>query len=69
MTTADAALISVPRAAPIIEAVVAFILADALLEKLGGDSIAEMKPRFEALRQARLEDLEMDNSKHTWWPE
>jgi len=59
----------VPRAVPIIEAVVAFTLADALLEKLGGDSIIEMKPRFEALRQARLKDLEMDNSKHTWWPE
>jgi hypothetical protein len=28
-----------------------------------------MKPRFEALRQAKLEDLEMDNSKHTWWLE
>ena len=54
---------------PIIEAVVAFILADALLEKLGGDSIDEMKPRFEALRQARLEDLEMNNSKNIWWPE
>jgi chorismate synthase len=59
----------VPRAVPIIEALVAFILADALLEKLGGDSIDEMKPRFKTLSQARLEDLEMDNSKHTWWPE
>lgn len=59
----------VPRAVPIIEGVVAFILADALLEKLGGDSLGEMKPRFDALRQARLEDLEMDNTNHTWWPE
>ena len=57
----------VPRAVPIIEGVIAFILADALLEKLGGDSLDEMKPRFNALRQARLEDLEMDGGKHVWW--
>lgn len=58
----------VPRAVPILESMVAFVLADALLEKLGGDSLAEMKPRFEALRQARLEDLPMDNMPHVWWP-
>lgn len=57
----------VPRAVPILEAMVAFVLADTLLEKLGGDSLAEMKPRFEALRQARLADLPMDNAPHTWW--
>ena len=39
----------------------AYVLADALLEKLGGDSLAEMRPRFDALRQARLEDLPMDD--------
>ena len=58
----------VPRAVPILEGVVAFILADALLEKLGGDSLDEMKARFETLRQAKLEDLKMENSKQTWWP-
>lgn len=57
----------VPRAVPILEAMVAFVLADALIEKLGGDSISEMRPRFEALRGARLEDLLMDNHPHTWW--
>lgn len=57
----------VPRAVPILEAMVAFVLADALLEKLGGDSLNEMRPRFEALRQARLEDLTMDNHPHVWW--
>jgi chorismate synthase len=40
---------------------VAITLAEALLEKLGGDSLAEMEPRFAALRQARLKDLLMDN--------
>jgi chorismate synthase len=57
----------VPRAVPILEAMVAFVLADALIEKLGGDSMNEMKPRFEALRKARLEDLQMDNSPHVFW--
>jgi len=57
----------VPRAVPILEAMVAFVLADALIEKLGGDSLVEMRPRFENLRQARLEDLPMDNRPHVWW--
>ena len=57
----------VPRAVPILEAMVAIVLADALIEKLGGDSIAEMKPRFDALRKARLEDLPMDNQPIVWW--
>ena len=48
-------------AAVVGEAMVAFTLADALLEKLGGDSLAEMQPRFAALRRARLEDLPMDD--------
>ncbi len=42
----------VPRAVPILEGMAAFVLADALLEKLGGDSLDEMRPRFEALRRA-----------------
>jgi hypothetical protein len=42
----------VPRAVPILEAMVAFVLADALIEKLGGDSMNEMKPRFESLAKS-----------------
>ena len=57
----------VPRAVPILEAMVAFVLADALIEKLGGDSMNEMKPRFETLRKASLEDLQMDNLPHVFW--
>ncbi len=57
----------VPRAVPILEAVVAFSLAEALIEKLGGDSLDEMLPRFESLRKARLDDLPMDGEAHTWW--
>jgi chorismate synthase len=57
----------VPRAVPILEAMVAFVLADALIEKLGGDSMNEMKPRFESLRKATLDDLPMDNTPHVFW--
>jgi chorismate synthase len=52
---------ALPRAVPIGEAMMAIVLADALIEKLGGDSLDEMRPRFESLRRARLEDLPMDN--------
>ncbi len=52
---------AVPRAAVVGEAVVAFTVTDALLEKLGGDSLEEIRPRFEALRQSRLGDLPMDD--------
>ncbi len=58
----------VPRAVVVLEAMLAFVLADALLEKLGGDSLAEMLPRFAALPQMRLPDLPMDAREHTWWP-
>lgn len=50
-----------PRAVPICEAMIALVIADALLEKLGGDSLDEMKPRFLSLRGNRLSDLPMDN--------
>jgi chorismate synthase len=52
---------AVPRAVVIGEAMVAYVLADALLEKLGGDSLAEQLPRFAALPRGRLEELPMDN--------
>jgi chorismate synthase len=52
---------ALPRAVPIGEAMMAIVIADALMEKLGGDSMEEMRPRFETLRQARLSDLPMDN--------
>jgi chorismate synthase len=51
---------AVPRAAVVGEAMVALTLTDALVAKLGGDSIDEMLPRFKALRRARLDELPMD---------
>ena len=59
----------VPRAVPILEAVLAHILADALLEKVGGDSMEEIGPRVAALRQATLDDLPMDAHPHIFWDE
>jgi len=58
----------VPRAVVVCEAIVCHIIANALLEKLGGDSISEMKPRFDALRQATLESVKMIDRAHTFWP-
>lgn len=58
----------VPRAVPVLEAVIALVLADVLLEKLGGDSMEEIQPRFEALRQAHLADLKMPGEPHIFWP-
>jgi len=57
----------VPRAVPIVEASVAFVLADALLEKLGGDSVDEIQSRIKTLRQMRLQDLLMDDEPHRYW--
>ncbi len=59
----------VPRAVPILESVIAFILADALLEKLGGDSLSEMKPRFSQLKRAHLDDLEIEGESRSFWSE
>jgi chorismate synthase len=59
---------AVPRVAVVAEAMVCYVLADALLEKLGGDSLSEMKARFPALRRSRLEDLPMLGEPRVLWP-
>jgi chorismate synthase len=59
----------VPRAVVIVEAMIAFVLADALLEKLGGDSMQEMMPRYALLRKARLSDIHLEKSEHIYWSE
>ncbi|MEM9996786.1 MAG: chorismate synthase [Bacteroidota bacterium] len=43
---------SVPAASTVAEATVALVIANALLEKLGGDSLDEIRPRLEKLRSA-----------------
>jgi chorismate synthase len=52
---------ALPRVVPVAEAMLALVLADALLEKLGGDSVEEMEPRFRALRRSHVADLPMDD--------
>jgi chorismate synthase len=59
---------AVPRAGVVGEAMVCLVLADALIEKLGGDSLEEMQPRFDSLRQPRLDDLRMLNEPVVYWP-
>lgn len=59
----------VPRAVVVVESMLCFVLADALLEKLGGDSLDEMRPRFASLKTLRLDDFHMDKTAHVWWPE
>jgi chorismate synthase len=59
---------AVPRAAVVGEAMVSFVLADALIEKLGGDSMGEMMPRAAALRRRRLDDLPMRKMPRVLWP-
>jgi chorismate synthase len=44
---------ALPAAGVIAEAMVALVLADALLEKLGGDSLAEMRAHWEATKALR----------------
>lgn len=58
----------VPRAVPIFEAQLCFVLAEALLEKLGGDSLDEIRPRLASLRRLRLPDLQLDNTPWKPWP-
>ena len=58
-----------PRAVPVLESMVAFVLAEAILEKLGGDSMEEISTRYEKLRKTRLADLPMDGGRIIFWPE
>lgn len=58
---------AVPRAAIVGEAMVAFVLADEIVRKIGGDSLSEMMPRFDKLRRATLSDLAMDGKDVVFW--
>jgi chorismate synthase len=58
----------VPRAVVVIEAVVGFVIARALLEKLGGDSLDEMRPRFEQLRSLTIASLHLSAEPKVFWP-
>lgn len=59
---------AVHRAVVVIEAMVAFVLADATLEKLGGDSLKEIQARLTLLRQQQQEWLQngVSNEPYAW---
>ena len=59
----------VPRAVIVLEAVLAHVVADALLDKLGGDSMSEILPRFQMLRQARTDELKQAGVPIEFWPD
>ena len=59
----------VPRAVVVVEAMVAFTLADALLEKLGGDTIDELKNRYAALKPLHVDSLSLSGNPHIFWTE
>ncbi len=58
----------VPRAVPVVEAALAFVLADALLERLGGDTLDELQARFAALPRLHRDAFPLDGQPHTFWP-
>jgi chorismate synthase len=57
----------VPRAVVVLEAVAAKVLAEALMEKLGGDSLAEMLPRFKALKKTEWPDCKLGGKPQVFW--
>ena len=58
---------AVPRAAVVGEAMVCLVIADAMLEKLGGDSLDELKERHAILRRTHLNDLVMADVPIIFW--
>ncbi|MGE4159339.1 MAG: chorismate synthase, partial [Planctomycetota bacterium] len=58
---------AVPRGAVVCEAVMALVITEALIEKLGGDSVEEMQGRFKALCQPSLKDLKAEGKPRKWW--
>jgi chorismate synthase len=58
----------VPRAVVILESMTAFVLTQALLEKLGGDSLAEILPRLAALPRPELAAVHLAGTERIWWP-
>ncbi|MDJ0762686.1 MAG: chorismate synthase [Myxococcota bacterium] len=53
---------ALPRAVVVAEAMVAIVVADALLEKLGGDSLGEIEPRLAELSRGEQRDFNLDNA-------
>jgi chorismate synthase len=59
---------AVPRAAVVGEGMLCFVLADAILEKCGGDSMEEVNLRFSQIRRGKLSDFIISSGAKTFWP-
>lgn len=57
----------VPRAVPILESMMAFVIADELIQKIGGDSINEMSQRFSALPKLEKGSFKMSENDLIFW--
>jgi len=57
----------VPRAVPVVESMVAFVIANELLTKIGGDSIEELITRYKGLPSMQLSDFNLDGGTHLFW--
>jgi chorismate synthase len=58
---------AVPRAAVVGEGMVCLVLADAVMEKCGGDSLAEVRERFDRLPRGTLADFRLSPDKKIFW--
>jgi chorismate synthase len=59
---------AVPRAAVVGEGMLCFVLADAILEKCGGDSMDEINTRFSQVRHGKLADFNISPEPKIFWP-
>jgi chorismate synthase len=59
----------VPRAAVVGEAMLCYVLAGAVLEKCGGDSLAELRERFARLPRGQIGDISLRSESKTFWEE
>ncbi|MGB7538813.1 MAG: chorismate synthase [Anaerolineales bacterium] len=58
---------TVPRAAVVAEGMVCYVLAGAVLEKCGGDSMGELRERFDRLPRGELGDFHLDPKPKIFW--
>ena len=54
---------AVTRALPVGESMMAIVLANALIEKLGCDNVDDMKKVFSSLRKSNINDINYSNKK------
>jgi chorismate synthase len=57
----------VPRAVVVVEAMAAYVLARVMLEKLGGDTMAELLKRFKDFPKSTLDEFHLSVENKVWW--